>query len=337
MEVFEVSRKSSFCLPPERYQHAGYWKNGTWNTLAPAISGTSAEVYAVCIQNGILYAAGSSEDASGYKEPGYWKDGTWTALPRETANTDGYVLAIAVSGNDVHAAGTVKEPTGSYDLGAYWKNGVLVTYAHGTNNHNVTDIAVNGSDVYVSGTYSDGSTEIGGYWKNGLWTVPVPLHAGESTQVNTIAFFGSDLVLGGKCDPNPGEAVKWTNGVVSVLDSVRPYESWVYDGAVSEGILYLAGAYNASADSPDLGDIPCYWKDGTVVLLSKPDVSGLRTGGLSSRSWITVSGTLVYMAGAIRDDDNGGSNPYTWRDGVRTQLQTQAGNLYHYVYGIALD
>jgi len=179
---------------------AVYWKNSTQTTLGDNTSASAAS--AIAVSGNDVYVAGFSND----NHASYWKNGKDTVL----ATTDiGNCSDILIDGGNVYLAGFV----GSTGGATYWKNGVAVPLNLGGLAFMANGIAINGSDVCVSGRDSHGP--YGGTWKNGELT-KFPL----GTIINDIALNETDVYLAGvqtSTTPKKNNAVYWKNNTMVIL------------------------------------------------------------------------------------------------------------------------
>ena len=149
-----------------------------------------------------MYVAGFSND----NHASYWKNGKDTVL---SASDIGNCSDILLDGNNVYLAGFV----GSTGGATYWKNGIAVTLNLGGLAFMANGIAVNGSDVYISGKDSHGP--YGAYWKNSELT-----KFSLGTVVNDIAVNEGDVYLAGvqtSATPKKNNAVYWKNSTMVTL------------------------------------------------------------------------------------------------------------------------
>src|SRR5258708_14507758 len=97
----------------------------------------------------------------------YWKNGVPVMLPPQTTSwNNSFAYRVAVSGNDVYVAG--QNPTGCL----IWKNSIQQPAL--TKAYDITDMAVVGNDIYVTGTEfnpNDIHSAIATVWQNGLPTI----------------------------------------------------------------------------------------------------------------------------------------------------------------------
>ena len=184
------------------------------------INGTgSPAIYAIAVSGTDVYVGGSFT-AVGKVPASYiakWNTltNTWSGLGASDVNgVNSYVIAIAVSGSDVYVGGTFSAANNSANStvnasmiakwnGSAWSAGA--TDFNGVNNQ-VHDIAINGSDVYVGGyftqaTNSENNTVSTNYvakWNGTAWST---LGSGDNFGVNSpvyaLALDGSNLYVGG--------------------------------------------------------------------------------------------------------------------------------------------
>jgi hypothetical protein len=157
---------AGYIISPKGHHVATLWKNGAVINLDN--SGVSSGANAIALSGNDLYIAGFSGTNAIY-----WKNGVVTKLMYEDATSVGAgASAIAINGADVYVAGGTYNDNG-YPIAIYWKNGVGKRVPNSTvisqtpNDLSISQargIAVNGSDVYVSGFNLGGQAV---YWKNG--------------------------------------------------------------------------------------------------------------------------------------------------------------------------
>lgn len=193
----------AYTTGPATY-YAMLWKN---QNGATTLVSNNSNALATCVTvSGQDVYVGGNEFNSGM----VWKNGIALAM----TNTAGFPIScIAVSGTDVYAASS----NGS--IIRYWKNGTPTDisataghYAH------VTGIAIDGSDVYVSGFEYNGSIGIAKYWKNG--TAVVLGDGIRSSRANAIAIHNGDIYVAGEVAANgivSDYATVWKNGIPTTI------------------------------------------------------------------------------------------------------------------------
>lgn len=169
----------------------GLWDQGTWTALVPAAGAVGGWGACATVADGHVYVGGASQytgtggpDTLDHRA-GYWKDGAWTAL--ETT-ADSQVNALAFQGTTLLAIGWYQES--GIARPCLWTGSVRTRLAQPADAGAgyATGIALDGSDIYISGTYRstiDGLTR-SGYWKNGLWTSAIWGTGTSAPSANTV-------------------------------------------------------------------------------------------------------------------------------------------------------
>lgn len=154
-----------------------------------------------------LYAGGSwSENKKEY--PAYWYNGDMTDLS-ENKTIEGCVSCITVDGNVVYTGGT----------NCMWKNFERIEMPHdGYDSAYVTEIVVDGSDVYASGyLIKDKENFQGCWWLNGaLHLLDIESNSGNSIAAAILRHDGKTYIggyVGGY------RAALWTDGKLNRLTS----------------------------------------------------------------------------------------------------------------------
>ena len=203
-------------------------------------------------------------------------------------------VAKTTQNPDIYVAGSYNDFT---DLGdaAYWKNDSLTILKNGSYSSDGSAIAVNGSDIYVSGT-SNGQPC---YWKNGLF-----VSLGSSGYTTGIGIIGQDVYVSGS--NSPGKAVYWKNGIPVALS---PDSGTVNANnlAVNGNDVYIVGNVHSNYFQTQIATI---WKNGIAMNLTDGSRSAFANG-------IYISGSDVYACGGEVD----GSGSYLiaeyWKNGIR--------------------
>jgi hypothetical protein len=144
-------------------QKAVYWINGVQQDLTSG--GFPARVNGIDVDGGNVYATGVWESGSGTDVATDWRDKTHTALSDTTVEAN--ASAIKVIGGDIYVTGYFN----TQGAAVYWRNGYMNTLS--TNYFEATGIAVNGTDLYISGfKFTPGEPAIlagatACFWKNG--------------------------------------------------------------------------------------------------------------------------------------------------------------------------
>lgn len=250
-------------------EQAIYWNNGSFRELPG--NGFASGAIGVGIVGEDIYMGGLLID---YEEfityPVYWKNGTMHALPVSGIPGAEYMVkGITVSGSDVYVFGTAydyhADAVGHFPV--YWKNG-QINYVGTTAYEDVlvTDMAVDGSDIYILGAYDDDSGSIhGGYWKNDQY---VALDSpGREAVPYAIEAHGGDVYIVGVTESSSSEmAVYWKNGTMNILDN----SGAALDIAICEGHVYVLGIAYLEGEDGDMEQL-CYWLDGA----NRVDITGM--------------------------------------------------------------
>ena len=154
-----------------------------------------------------LYVGGSwSEKKKEY--PAYWYNGDMTDLS-ENKTIEGRVSCITVDGNVVYTGGT----------NCMWKNFERIEMPHdGYDSAYVTEIVVDGSDVYASGyLIEDEENFLACWWLNGaLHLLDIENNSGNSIAAAILRYDGKTYI-GGYVDGY--RAALWTDGKLKRLTS----------------------------------------------------------------------------------------------------------------------
>lgn len=178
----------------------------------------------------------------------------------------------------------------------YWKNGVGVVLTGG---NQANGIAVDGSDVHVSGWGTDPVTGnfVAKYWLNGVLT---DLSDGTDNEIAFgIALSGSDVFISGRVGVWVPTAVYWQNGVQTVLGSGQAMGI----SADPNGDIYIPNA--------DFG-APSYWKNGSVQTLIGPSNAVLYA--------VASNGTDVYAVGV--NSSGPSETALFWKNGTLQSIMT---------------
>ena len=262
---------------------AVYWKNGVLNKMGDSSYYSLGRSIAV---------AGNDVYVTGYKYSTlisnniavYWKNGIATNLGNGSNNSEAY--GIAIQGNDVFIVGSdFNTATNTFEA-VLWKNGVAAVLPGGTT---ASAVAVNGADVYVTGTTGSGNSLTAVYWKNGIASA---LPGG--LQANAIAIKGNDVYIAG----NMGNyaAGYWKNGVPALLSNTAVPQEFGYDvrGIATNGTdVYIAGStmFTSAADSAyanSAGIVATLWKNSSPATFSANTLN-------NSGNAVFLYGTDVYF------------------------------------------
>lgn len=158
--------------------------------------------------SGISLYAGGSWPEKKKEYPAYWYNGDMTDLS-ENKTIEGRVSCIAVDGNVVYTGGT----------NCMWKNFERIEMPHdGYDSAYVTEIVVDGSDVYASGyLIKDEENFRACWWLNGaLHLLDIENNSGNSIAAAILRYDGKTYI-GGYVDGY--RAALWTDGKLKRLTS----------------------------------------------------------------------------------------------------------------------
>ena len=206
---------------------------------------------------------------------------------------------------DVYVVGTTMTTNG-HNIATYWKNGVEVKLGDSTNQSFGNAIAVNGTDVYITGNITDNTLKnIGSViWKNGVAT-PLP----SNSLARSIALSGNNVYITGVIPAPSVDALYIKNGNLVAPNS----SSFINPLAISlnGNDVYVVGVTDHIINS-FVTETAAYWKNGSEMQLENTN---------SNAYGIAVSGTDVYVAGTISDPATYTSTRAVyWKNGSRVAL-----------------
>jgi hypothetical protein len=176
-------------------------------------------------------------------------------------------------------------------------------------------------DIYVAGSYSNGTVSIPCYWKNGIKT-DLPFTGYVHGRAEKIIVDGGNLYVSGSVDSGGEEfGCYWKNGVISLLSN----NSYAQDMAIANGVIYIVGQYESGGYY-----FPCYWVNGIKTDLSIPE------DGYGNASKISIFGGTIYITGQYALTSWSYSKICYWANGARTDLisdtpPTEGYNIYDIV------
>jgi hypothetical protein len=204
-----------------------YWKNGIPNTIPNATAINSIfvngnDIYiGGAVKSAYVYSSGAHAGLHGTKAA-YWKNNDPLDSLSSTQSSSSYnssqITAITANSTGVYAAGT----SDFYAL-EYWTNDFPAELSGATSNSFPTGVAVNGTDVYISGIIYANGYNHAVYWKNNQQTVlQTDLPGAQSgSAANDITLYGTDVYIAGEAHLNTGNAAEgayiWKNGVYTKL------------------------------------------------------------------------------------------------------------------------
>ena len=180
----------------------------TWVTTGP---GSNIATHDIHVHNGIVYIAGNYVDGTDYTAC-YWMNQARVDLVTGDSGTQ--ANAIVKHGDNIYVAVTEDVPSGDRRA-CLWKNSQEYILHEGSL-AKATDVFVNGTDVYVTGQYWDGSNTNACYWKNGE-RVNV---ADETSNTYATGIHVTDEHVYVSCSYTGGTAIwYWVDGEKIVVDN----------------------------------------------------------------------------------------------------------------------
>lgn len=176
----------------------------------------------------------------------------------DLTNTDTAAKYVATA--NVYVSGETYDTVNNVNQAVYWKNQEPVILTHGIKNAGANAIAVQGSDIYVSGYVTDPNGKyIAVYWKNGS-QVNLTNNT-TSSSAGDMLIKGTDVYITGFID---SKAVYWKNGQVNYLQMPPGASVASTNGIATDGVdIYISGyALDASYRSSAV-----YWKSGSPAIL----------------------------------------------------------------------
>lgn len=286
---------------------ATYWSDSQATIVGAGLHPSYATSIAVSGQD--VYVAGVEGNGTNDVAK-YWKNGKPVALTDGMQR--GFAKSIVVSGNNIYVAGGEQGP-GSV-VAKYWKNGVPVVLRDLGEGALAQSIFIFGNDVYVAGwvnksTQTDPThtlhTKVAAYWRNGAL---VQLTNGITLALaNSIFVSDGDIYVAGFACENLAAgcalAAYWKNGIqVELTDVTNTGASSIF---VSGTNIYVSG-------NDDANTVAELWKDRVLLPLTQASLG-------SSANQVLVSGTDVFVAGAILNDSGKAVATY-WKNGESVSL-----------------
>lgn len=262
---------------------AVYWKNGSFTALPSLDASQNSSSYQILVEGSDVYVSGNSQASGGITVAGYWKNGTFQSLLTDDTSQSAEARGIAVSGSSVYVAGQYlvnDSGTNVYKPG-YWKDGTwtLLDYTSGGRvSAQVGGIIVKGSDVYVAGSGSLGSSRVVGYWKNGSWVKLAdftPQFASEWPDDAGIFAIDDDIYITSDFQTSAGTGGYYKNDVYISLPPFRSGKDCRVKSIAKVGSAVVAGGWcHDEMNSSNTG----YW----IISESSPvfkDLGGRTYGG----------------------------------------------------------
>lgn len=237
------------------------WDGSAWSTLG-STGIKNGDVNALALQGDILYVGGNFtnflDDTAAHSIAAYdTVSQIWSPLTSggKEGVYGGSVQALAVSGNQVYVGGKFYgvgfgTPQGPYtNYFAIWdstSNTWTTQRASGLNSY-VNALTVNGTDVYLGGSFYGSGLEGLARWDTTALTVTAV--TGISANVNALALSGDDLYVGGDFYGRIKRLDTTTNTWLPMSGAVY---GGVYGGIVyalaahPDGVLYVGGDFTGA-------------------------------------------------------------------------------------------
>jgi hypothetical protein len=251
---------------------ACYWKNGT-RVILDAGAGPS-DATSIYYDGTHLYAGGFYESTGHDYIACLWIDDVRIDLG--VAGTNSSVNSILVVGEMVYAAGHVANmPTYlKYNVTTKTVVSTIVAQSEGM----LYGIAMNGPDIYLSGTTSDGTALIGAYWKNDVITEVTK--APDYAEIIGIALDKTGIYVAGTLSVGEDLAPKpmyWKDGVSVPVTTRNADDLGALTGIqVVDGDVYTTGYYTDAIGGgvTPTYSMPAYWVNDTKTDLLPEGTTG---------------------------------------------------------------
>ena len=312
---------------------------GAWSALGSGIPGY---VYAIAAGQDGLYTGGlfNAAGGKGSNSIGLWHgnisnppdpmDVYWDdRFDLLGVNGIGPVAAIAVSGSSVYVGGNFSS-VGDVSANniAIWDSelGAWSALDSGVSGA-VTAIAINGDDVYVGGGFSNAGGVTGtkniARWNmtTKTWSAMGSGINGNYAYINTIAFSGQDVYVGGffsDADRVPGtqNIARWnstTNTWWSVGGGIGGIDTAVYAIVTSGDNVYIGGHFGRESDLHNIAR----WNSSTNTWFPLDHGIGNPVNVAENVKTISLSGGDIYVGGAFTSVSNT-RNIAKWNIGTAT-------------------
>ncbi len=327
------------------------WDGTSWSALGTGVNGT---VYALAVSGSDLYVGGSFQFAGSVpvNSIAKWDGTSWKRLGSPSAGVFGggqTVRALAVSGSDLYVGGNFTSAgavsangIAKWDGTSWSALGAGLSGSSDGNNTTAFAMAVNGSDVYVGGNF----TNAGAVSANGIakWN-PTPgwsaLGSGVDDTVDALAVWGNDLFVGGLFTNAGGSSAnrvaKWsgtawsalgspTNGVGGVIGTVYALAVSNSESALYEGSNVTTAGGKVSAYIGSFSPLP-YTLSINDVVVTEGDAG--TTNAVFTVTLSPASTSNVTVDYAIANDTTTASDYDTASDsdgGTPGTLTITAGN-----------
>ena len=247
-----------------------YLKNGV-------IAGNFANSYVngITVSGNDVYVTGSYTNGILGQQAVYWKNGSMVSLtsPQQFAAGQN----IAINGNDIYVAGVTNNLSGPFVYATVWKNGTATTLGQISPAEYVNisllnykdgfvDMALNGSDTYVSGMeeYRYGEHYYPSYWKNGMFTPLGDTTTSSGVTTGVAVHNGIPYFVGYNPNIDASTVSYWANNIQTMLTTGAD----INKDYTPTGITFAGNDMYVCAYS-NLGRLSSiiYWKNKTKVVV----------------------------------------------------------------------
>ncbi|MBF9219563.1 T9SS type A sorting domain-containing protein [Hymenobacter sp. BT662] len=333
------------------------WDGNAWSGLGSGlnngVSGSIPDVDALAVIGTNLYVGGSFNAAGGVAASriAKWDGSTWSALGSGIGTlTNGGVWALLPVGTDLYVGGGFTVAGGvTVDClakwnGSNWSRVGGAGFANGNSNGIVTGLAFVGTELYISGAFSQSAGAVASYmarWDGTTWRgVGTGLSGDFSAVAYAVLAVGNEVYVGGKFITAGGRRAdniaRWDGNAWNSLAPNTPIANGL-DGIVfslavtSNNTVYAGGLFQQAGGIAAEGI--ARWNGSGWSSLT----SGVFSGGMQVRA-IAVAGNDVYVGGIFY---NVGAVPANyvakWNGSSWSSLGSGASNgVNGFVYALAV-
>jgi hypothetical protein len=299
--------------------YASYWINGQFHLLPPPVNQIETSfAEGIWVDKDDVYIAGFSPLGATL-----WKNGKPESIHLPLLS----LTAVAAGNGNVYMTGNELDPTdGSREDGYLWINGQLMALPRPFGNAVASRLAVEGDDVYITGSIIRDTARQGtyaAYWKNGVATL---LSQDTSTTQGIAIQHGDVYIAGALTGTQRTSALYWKNGVPVNLPSDSINSSATVIGVKDNNVFVAGIAFNRRLQIYNA----VYWYKGVQHYLTAPDIE-------SSAHCLVIHNGDVYIGGVIARPNATEGNKWQacyWKNGVLTLLPWPGGKGNLYVSGI---
>jgi hypothetical protein len=207
-----------------------YWKNGDMVVLP----GERAKATGMVIKGNDVYICGYYDALTPafHTTACYWKNGVLYGTTDNVYESHPTAIAVDDNGNvymSGYTIGTITPQAGGYHRPVFWKNNVLTKLPMDKISATANGIAVDGGNIYVSGTSDEGEISAGVFRnpKGVLWKNGTPENLGISLSGGSLAIIDGDVYVAGSrpIDPLTAYGVVFKNGAIISQGSITSFNN----------------------------------------------------------------------------------------------------------------